>query len=322
MDKLNDVISGASLALAAYGIKEAAESVAELAKASETLDVDAQRLQAWGQAARSVGMQTSRLSDAIRDLRQRTGEAIFDPGSEPGQAFRRLGLDPNQLAKSDNLLGDLAKKLALIRDPSMRIDIMDQLGGDAFTEMIPLLTQNLDELYATLEKRGLLLNDEEIATLVEATQVIRDLTGAFVMIGQKVSARLFDGIKVAVEGISSVIDRMEGSAKSLYQTLDSFGLLDLATGVQGLIDPSHMQKADGVYHGPAGGALAQSAALRQGTTGETNPYLYRPGIGGADKPIFGPNPDAIIQENQAARRRRNEDQRLLELQGFATDWDQ
>lgn len=169
---------GAAIGLA---INTASDLGNEIASTSKQFNIGAEQLQIWRQAATNAGLSTDNFNDQLAKLTQKIGEANAG-NRQAQQGFVDLGVSfqtvSGQARATDDVLLDLAKRIASVEDPAERLRLGSQLLGDEFQTLYPLLLQGADGFTAAaaeVDRFGGALSAKEIQDLQYTNDKIEEL---------------------------------------------------------------------------------------------------------------------------------------------------
>ncbi len=169
---------GAGIGLA---INSAAELGSEIASTSKQFNIGVENLQIWRQAAANAGVSADNLSDGLGALTEKIGQANAG-NRQAQQGFVDLGLSfktvSGQARATDEVMLDLARKIAEIKDPSERVSRGMQLLGDDFKTLYPLLlegAEGFNQARQELGAFGAILTQQEIQNLEKTNTKIEQL---------------------------------------------------------------------------------------------------------------------------------------------------
>jgi hypothetical protein len=190
---------GAGVALA-FPIKNAMQSIDELAKMSDSLGLSTEALGGLKHAAGLSGVELNTLADGMGEMQKKLAEA--KEGSEGSiQAFKRLGIDAKTMGGTTEeqfyRIADAIKALP----QSQKILAVDQIMGGAGKQLLPLLAQGsegLKAMQAEAESLGLTFSRFEAGQIEAANDSITRLKGLL----QGVVQHLAIGLAPYIEYVS------------------------------------------------------------------------------------------------------------------------
>ncbi len=143
----------AGLGIVAF-IKSVVETADQLDKMSKQTGVSTTNLQKIGTAAKAAGGDLQDVTTGLRTLSTHARQAA--EGSDEARAmFEGLGISvrdaSGKLKNAEVLFGDLADVIKDTESPTLRMAIAQQMLGRSGLQLIPILEQGRDGLYATGE---------------------------------------------------------------------------------------------------------------------------------------------------------------------------
>lgn len=175
------VAAGAAGAAIGLAINSAANLGKEIASASKQFNIGVEQLQVWRQAAATAGVSADNLSEGLGTLTEKIGEANAG-NKQVQQSFVELGVGfktaSGEARATDAVMLDLAKRIAEIENPAERVRLGQQLLGDEFKNLHPLLLQGAEgfrQAATDLGEFGAMLSREEIQNLQETNAKIEQM---------------------------------------------------------------------------------------------------------------------------------------------------
>lgn len=177
--------SALAAALSFNALKDATEELIqynkELQLAEKQLGVSADALQVWGLGAEKAGLSAEKMRDIFKDVSDKLGDFAITGGGEAEDIIKRLNLNINELINlaPDQALLKIIHALDTVKNISQhdRTFLLESLADDA-SALYPLLKNNaaaLRELEEAMNRRGLLITDEEQAILDQASSTLSDM---------------------------------------------------------------------------------------------------------------------------------------------------
>lgn len=173
-------VGGAAL-IVQQAIEKSLNFARELDDTSRSLAVNVEMLQGLRHAAADAGISTTLLESGLTDLHQ-TVEQASNGNREAQETFIALGVGfqtvSGQARATDAVFGDVIDRLNAIEDPAERARVGQELLGDSYQRLIPLLSQGsaaLRETTAEMQQFGEALSAEEIAHLEETNAKLEDM---------------------------------------------------------------------------------------------------------------------------------------------------
>lgn len=213
----------AGAVLVQQAIERSLEYAAELDETSKSLNYNAEALQGLRHAAADAGVGTAQLEEHLSDLHQRIEQATGG-GREAQQMFVDLGVGFQTLdghaRETDVVFSDLIDRLADIEDPLERARVGNQLLGDEYARMAPLLHDGADGLRAATDELMAMngaLSADEIAKLQDTNAKLEDLKNILSVNVAQVVADNADAIMGMAEALGWVASRALAANSALQE---------------------------------------------------------------------------------------------------------
>lgn len=260
----------------------------ELQTAERQLGVSADALQVWGLGAEKVGLSSEKMRDIFKDVSDKLGDFATTGGGEAADVIKRLGLNINDLINRgpDQALLKIVNALDTVKNISQhdRIFLLEALGDEA-SALYPLLKNNaaaLREVEEAVNRRGLIITDEEQAILDQAAATLSDMRSAgegfkqeFGLVGAQLLNAFGPNITAALDWLLSGVQAVREDASllgevwsdSAEQAKDSFAGIEvyaqqafdlLGTFYQGLYESARLLFT---YLPVVGGAAYQALVI-------------------------------------------------------------
>lgn len=150
-------------------VREALAFGGELDDASKKIGVAVESLQELRFAAQDFGVEAGSLDTALTRLSKKIGDAAA--GNEKAtKLFETLGISVKDAAgairPTEDILGDIADRIASIEDPATRVKAAMELFGKSGAQLVPLLSQGsqaIREMREEAQATGAVLDEELIA---------------------------------------------------------------------------------------------------------------------------------------------------------------
>lgn len=220
---------GALGAAIGVAIKNAADLGKEIASTSKQFNISAENLQVWRQAAASAGVGADNFADGLSSLAEKIGQANAG-NRQAQQSFVDLGIGfkttAGEARATDAVMLDLAKRIASISEPTERVRLGQQLLGDDFKALYPLLLQGADgfsKAAAEADRFGMMLSAEEIQDLDATNRKIEELKNQLQRSAAKVVAENADAITSLTESLLGLADAALKGAGAWSQFMNSVG---------------------------------------------------------------------------------------------------
>lgn len=252
--------AGAGMGLA---ISSAATLGKEIASTSKQFNIGVENLQVWRQAAATAGVSADNLSEGLGSLTEKIGEANAG-NKEARQGFADLGVSfktvSGQARGTDEVMLDLAKRIAEIKDPTERVRLGQQLLGDEFKNLYPLLLQGADgfrQAATDLGEFGAMLSQEEIRNLEQTNAKIEQMKNVLAI---RVAGIVADNAQ-SIIGLADAIATLTGSMISFIAKYPEFSgmVAGAAAGSRFGMPGALIGGVAGLAGGIAGGQAARDS---------------------------------------------------------------
>ncbi|CAM3306914.1 hypothetical protein [Halomonas lysinitropha] len=182
-----------------------ADAAQQIDNTSESIGVNAQRLQELQYAFSRVGIDADKTGDLLKDVADKIGDAYTNGGGEAKDAIDALGLSLDTLIgmSPDEQLLAIANALDSM-PPASQVNIMESLANDA-SLLLPLLRDNaagLRELTDEANQLGAIMSPEDIENLKATNEALDRLQGRL----QGVRNRLIGEVSPAVNDLADSFD--------------------------------------------------------------------------------------------------------------------
>lgn len=221
LEGIDEVANGAGKALAAitaaagamgYAILKTLESAGQLIDASKVLGMSAGNLQALQHAAALAGVSAEELNGALMKMSNNIGDAIIKGTGPAKDAFDRLGVSLDDVAKKrpDEQFKMLAGALAEVKNGSERAALATDLFGKGMAGKALEVAKGIEEANAQLDKFGLRLSSLDVAALDMAGDSVDELKSLFGSALQKAVADLAPLILGITKTIKDAVEEAGG----------------------------------------------------------------------------------------------------------------
>lgn len=207
----------AAVALVGEAVGKAFDYAKEVDEASRSLHVNAERLQEWRQAARSVGASSEELDASLGELNSKI-RAAHDGNRDAQQSFVDLGVgfdNVNGRARdTDAVFSDVIERLSKIEDPTKRAETATKLLGDEFDRLLPMAqggADGLNQLEQSARDLGVALSSEEIKGLNDTNAKLEQMRDVL-------SVKISTVVAENADAISYLIDKVTELGGSAVQT--------------------------------------------------------------------------------------------------------
>lgn len=245
---------GAAATLAAWQMVQSfADTGGELNDLSQSLGISAERLQELRYAAKQTGVENGIFDQGLRVLSRNLGDA-FTKNKGPvfdvleGMGVRLRGAN-GEMRRTDDLLPEIADKLAAIRDPAVRAAAAQALLGRAGVKMLPMLlggSKGLAQFAARARELGIVIDNDTIAAADEFGDQLDDMKSSLTGVRNVIGAALLPQLQKLVTRITDFTIRNRAKIQAFF---DDFAakmperidaaikvLGDMRTAVQPVID--------------------------------------------------------------------------------------
>ena len=185
-------VAAAATALVAF-ISTQAKAAREAQAYALALGVPIEQLTAMQHAASSVGIESDKMADILKDVAERIGDAFRNDAGEAKEVLESLNISIADMAKlsPDKQLLAIADGLSQVQTQGEKVQIMEALASDA-SLLLPLLEDNSSAMRGLMKEA---IDSGKALTALEA----KKLTGVARAWGQVSSALAGVGQTIAVE---------------------------------------------------------------------------------------------------------------------------
>lgn len=267
-----EAIRGAVLRYAApaaigLAIKNTAEFADKIVNLSNQTGIAPGRLQALGFAAKQVGLELDPVARGVGAL----SDKIASGDKSAVGAIRELGLSVQTLKASspDAAFLAIATEVAKIENPMDRARVATDLFGARGRELLPLLTQDIDELMKKAEDLGLVMSDASTKDLANFNNKLDEILG----VGKRLLVAFFEPLIPLLNGILGVLTPLTAKLSQFmtwmlsplrletwYEWAELLGIINVrmatlpkAPGAPGMALPTPFQVPDPFAPGGLGG---------------------------------------------------------------------
>jgi hypothetical protein len=213
--------TSAASAVAGY-VSEIRQSADATAKLAARLGMSVESLQALQLAAQMSGV--GELTPVLQKMSITLGQAAS--GAKPAmEALQGIGLSIDDLAgmTPDEQFKAISAAIMAIPDPAARAAAAVKLFGEQGVALLPLMSQNLDEVQARMERLGIVLSADQ-------TEAIESMNDALLM----VQATLEGIIGQVVGNLAPVVTALAEEVLSMVESFTSMAG-DGGTGIANAI---------------------------------------------------------------------------------------
>jgi len=210
---------------------------------SKALGVNVETLTAMQSAFQTVGIQSDKTADILKDVAEKIGDAFRNDAGEAKEALESLNLNIAQMAQlsPDKQLLAIADAMNQVGTQGEKIQIMEALASDA-SLLLPLLDNNaakLRELTDAAIDSGAALTDIEVDNLKAAGEAMDELKRSSDALGQALASELARPLarvlRLLSVGIPSAIETAQTAIDNWFLRGSDI------TGAPGEIDPATAQ---------------------------------------------------------------------------------
>lgn len=192
---------------------DAAAVTDEIDKQSQKMGLSRKAYQEWNYIAGQSGAELSSLQGGFADLAEKMESAKTGTG-DAADAFRRLGLNPNQFRTQEEAFEAIVQKMQLMEDGAEKASLAKKLLGTAGEELMPLLNAeagSVENLKQKAHELGLVLSDEAVDAGVKYTDSIDSMKKSFKGFKTGIVADMLPGLGLIADGLTGVITGQEGA---------------------------------------------------------------------------------------------------------------
>ncbi len=208
------------LAAATAGVvaftKSWANSAAEIDRTARQFDVGREELQKLSGAARLAGVDADEVTDAIKEMRVRTAEALEDGINPTAEALQELGLHAKDLKGRDVIdsFQLIASRLKNVGKEADRTKIlMEIFGEEAGVRMAPLLDSGAEGLQDLIDKFvgfGGIVDDEGIEKAKQFNAEWNETAILLETFGRMIAEDIAPAVRELLEGLRDWLKANKG----------------------------------------------------------------------------------------------------------------
>lgn len=224
------VVFDASIGTLAQYVNETITGAQETEKWAKALGVTTQELEELNFASERFGADSEDVADFLKELAIRANDAK-DGSEDMANAFRRLGVritDANgKVRPSIDLFNEVADGIEKTQNAAERTFLVDTLGSDAGTRLLPLLLKGSKGIAGLREEAralGFVLDKETIEASNRLTRQFQILDKIFLGIRRRIGAQL---LPLVEEFTTRLIDLLVANRKLIDRgiklLIDSIG---------------------------------------------------------------------------------------------------
>lgn len=206
---------------------------------SKALGVNVETLTAMQSAFQTVGIQSDKTADILKDVAEKIGDAFRNDAGEAKEALESLNLNIAQMAQlsPDQQLLAIADAMNQVGTQGEKVQIMEALASDA-SLLLPLLDNNaakLRELTDAAIDSGAALTDIEVDTLKKAGAAMDDLQRASDALSQTLAVTLAPHLANLINfatDITKKFGQAETAVENFFDQLYSAGSDEAFTSLE------------------------------------------------------------------------------------------
>ncbi len=135
------------LRTAVTAVKEMADSAGDIDDAAKRVGTTAEEYQKWAYAAKLGGMEVSTL-ESLMVKQQKSFSDAKEGTKATAEAYKRLGIDINEVAGADGAFEQVINALADMEDETTRNALANDIFGKTYADLAPLLAEGSDGIAA------------------------------------------------------------------------------------------------------------------------------------------------------------------------------
>jgi len=220
---------------------------------ADALGVSTEALSAWQFAGQSVGLESDKIADIMKDSAEKIGDAFRNNAGEAKDALNSLNLSIKDMAQlsPDKQLLKIAESLGQVSTQGEKVQILESLGNDA-SLLLPLLKDNgaeLKRMIALSDETGKTLTRIEAEKLNEVNLATQELSAQFEGLTQELTTAAAPALVTVInlirtsipEAISFAQPAFEGIGKDILHLWEYLNPSEV-TGTTSLEDALARQK--------------------------------------------------------------------------------
>lgn len=201
------LISGAIL----RGANQIADFGDRIDKMSQKIGMSRRSFQEWDYIMSQNGGNVESLQMGFKTLTNQI-EGVQKGSKDSINAFKALSITVKetngQFRSQDDIFNDSIRALQKIEDPTRKAMLANRLFGRSAAELRPLLNQNadaIDALRSSVNKKGLIISDEEINNAVKYKDTMDTFQRFFQAKFANVMMKIMPDLSKALEDIMSIV---------------------------------------------------------------------------------------------------------------------
>ena len=203
-------VAGGALITLGNSLAQRGTEIEDLARRA---GVATDALQELAFAGNRRGVTMDALVDGLKELQLRADEFILTGEGSAKEAFERLGLSADDLARGleqpDALFEDIIGRLGQL-DRAAQIRIADEIfggaGGEQFVQLIDMGVEGIRELRQEARDIGAIITPEQLAIMREYRNAVQGLTDRYSGLQNMLAEKLLPVLTPLVDQISAWID--------------------------------------------------------------------------------------------------------------------
>ncbi len=215
-------------------VKMSFDAAKETTAYANALNMSTQEMQAWQHAAGTVNIEGEKMADIMKDVSERTGDALANNAGEALEVMERMNLSAAEMAtlSPDQQLLKIAEGLGNVGTQAEKVQILESLGSD-LSLMLPLLDNNaekLNELRDEAIATGVAMNDIDAAKMQAANESMSRAQSIAMGVGQTIAIQLSPYIEAiatqfaeAAAANNGFKDQVIGGTKSVVKAIAFLG---------------------------------------------------------------------------------------------------
>jgi hypothetical protein len=224
-------------AIGAAGIvaigKQALDTAKSIKLMADTTGVSVEAMSALRPMAKAINLDLQDLSDALRDQAERIAEAAVLGSGEAVEALDSLGLSAERLNEMapDKQLEVLADAFAGLAKQGDRIRVAAQLGGDAYTKLLPILQQGGDAVRDYMQRAedlNLVLSEDQVDAAAKAAAELGKMSMSASALAESLTMELAPALADSLGWINKLI-QADDPFEKFHRDLGT--LIDEMTGL-------------------------------------------------------------------------------------------
>lgn len=230
--------------------RDFADVGSEIGDSAKRVGVSSEALQEWRYAADKSGASSAQLESGLQALNKRVGDVARGKAKDTAALFKKLGISVKdshgKIKPLTQLLPQLAEAFKKNKDPATRAAMAAALGGQAFADLIPFLSEGRDglrDLAAEARALGVIIPDSDVEAATRLSDGFKDLGKAFQGVMLTIGAKLAPIIQPIVDSMLEwakanrewIATQVAEYARDLAEFLKGIDFSAIARGVRDLL---------------------------------------------------------------------------------------